>query len=99
MTRSISIKMLLRVPPQSVGELGGRVYILNLKIIQQRKEVSENIVLIPPELLDELMLEFRNVFNQYLKKLNTTNRNKRSILRLIQNTSKGESKGSCNILF
>ena len=32
-----------------------------------------------PELLDELMLEIRNVFNQYLeacKKLNTTNRNK-----------------------
>ncbi len=32
-----------------------------------------------PELLDELVLEFRNVFNQYLeacKKLNTTNRNK-----------------------
>ena len=46
-----------------------------------------------PELLDELMLEFRNVFNQYIeacKKLNTTNRNKLEKYpvksRLIQNT-------------
>ncbi|WP_456487812.1 RNA-guided endonuclease InsQ/TnpB family protein [Candidatus Alkanophaga liquidiphilum] len=46
-----------------------------------------------PELLDELMLEFRNVFNQYLeacKKLNTTNRNKLEKYpvksKLIQNT-------------
>ncbi|MHC1602569.1 MAG: hypothetical protein ACXQS4_05015, partial [Methermicoccaceae archaeon] len=45
------------------------------------------------ELLDELMLEFRNVFNQYLeacKKLNTTNRNKLEKYpvksKLIQNT-------------
>ena len=46
-----------------------------------------------PELLDELMLEIRNVFNQYLeacKKLNTTNRNKLETYpvksKLIQNT-------------
>ncbi len=46
-----------------------------------------------PELLDELMFEFRNAFNQYLeacKKLNTTNRNKLEKYpvksRLIQNT-------------
>ncbi|MDF2955243.1 MAG: Transposase [Candidatus Alkanophagales archaeon MCA70_species_2] len=46
-----------------------------------------------PELLDELMLEIRNVFNQYLeacKKLNTTSRNKLETYpvksKLIQNT-------------
>ena len=75
----------------------GNFYILNQQLSDMEKKLVRTLCLklIPdnPELLDELMLEFRNAFNQYLeacKKLNTTNRNKLEKYpvksRLIQNT-------------